>query len=153
MDLINYDFESQIEQGFQTLFDSIGKKLYTADDVDGELPNEHIKLEIDTGGPNSNEHLNAGGVYDNYTGSIEVTIQTPRVADDQVTITAGFKSRHAELVAITRKTLEEIDATVLSTNWPNALSPTKIKPSGTERDNDAEHRTTVLSYELQFRIA
>ena len=269
MDTINYDFESQLEQGFQSLFESIDKRLYTADDVDSELPNEHIKIEIDTGGPNSNEHLNAGGQYDNYTGSIEIVIQTPRVADDQVTITqnvaenvdaydvtgagssevygryvrngnsadgrpvytryvdgvathniwgafnivwilsdgpievffpsnyyqtsdssvgtaetppngdwgAGaafggewvpplpttlpviaqstiqFKSRHAELVAITRKTLEEIDAAVLSTNWPNALSPTKIKPTGTERENDAEHRMTRLSYELQFRIA
>ena len=250
------------------MFESIDKRLYTADDLDGELPNEHIKIEIDTGGPNSNEHLNAGGQYDNYTGSIEIVIQTPRVADDQVAITkndgeysyivsgAGtvavngdyvrvgdvntlpyyvkydtdgisilyhlysavgigiptpgqlwlidddldgnlslystgllspiqltppltgwivdqddrgdepaptlaiaqstpiqFKSRHAELVAITRKTLEEIDALVLSTNWPNALSPTKIKPTGTERQNDAEHRMTRLSYELQFRIA
>jgi len=153
MDTINYDFESQLEQGFQSLFESIDKRLYTADDVDSELPNEHIKIEIDTGGPNSNEHLNAGGQYDNYTGSIEIVIQTPRVADDQVAITIGFKSRHAELVAITRKTLEEIDAAVLSTNWPNALSPTKIKPTGTERENDAEHRMTRLSYELQFRIA
>ena len=87
MDTINYDFESQLEQGFQSLFESIDKRLYTADDLDGELPNEHIKIEIDTGGPNSNEHLNAGGQYNNYTGSIEIVIQTPRVADDQVAIT------------------------------------------------------------------
>jgi hypothetical protein len=65
---------------------------------------------------------------------------------------ALFNSRHAELVAIARKAIEEIDAAVLLANWPGALSPTKIKPTGTERDNDAEHRVTKLSYDLQFRI-
>ena len=63
-----------------------------------------------------------------------------------------FNSRHTELVATARKAIEEIDAAVLATNWPGALSPTKIKPTGTERDNDAEHRVTKLSYDLQFRI-
>ncbi len=152
MDTINYDFESQLEQGFQTLFSSIGQTLYIADDVDEKLPDEHIKLEINTGGPNSDEHLNAAGVYDNYTGIIEIRIQTPRVPDEQTAVSAGFSSRHAELVAITRKAIEEIDANILSTNWPSVLSPTKIKPTGTERENDEEHRATILSYELQFRL-
>lgn len=152
MDTINYDFESQLEQGFQTLFSSIGQTLYIADDVDGALPDEHIKLEINVGGAHSDEHLNAVGVYDNYTGSIEVRIQTPRVPNDQTVVSAGFSSRHVELVAVSRKVLEEIDASILSTNWPSALSPTKIKPTGTERENDEEHRATLLSYELQFRL-
>ncbi len=255
MDTINYDFESQLEQGFQTLFSSIGQTLYIADDVDEKLPDEHIKLEINTGGPNSDEHLNAAGVYDNYTGSIEIRIQTPRVPEQRIledkytvsgagteavngdyvrngdsgglpaftlyesdgiteiynlwainsddveylwvitstaigdnsisidvlydsgyvsdltppssgwTVSGGaapapdvvrdgalFKSQHTYLVAITRKAIEEIDANILSTNWPSVLSPTKIKPTGTERENDEEHRATILSYELQFRL-
>ena len=68
MDLEKYDFESALEQGFKTLFDSNGLALRVADDVDeGELPDECIRLEINTGGPNSDEHLNAEGAYDNYT--------------------------------------------------------------------------------------
>jgi hypothetical protein len=152
MDVTNYDFESKLEQGFKSLFNTAGINLYIADDVDGELPDENVRLELSVGGAISNEHLTAGN-YDNYGGSIDINIQTPRVSGDQVAIGEGqFASRHAELVAIARKTMEEIPAAVLTANWPNALSPTKITPTGTERDNDAESRSTTLSYSLQFRI-
>ena len=259
MDVTNYDFESKLEQGFKSLFNTVGINLYIADDVDGGLPNENVRLELSVGGAISNEHLSAGN-YDNYGGSIDINIQTPRVSGDQVAISEGaardsyvvsgagtnavnglyvrngssfsgqaaytlydtdgttalynlwgtlatggtltwrisstgidevptvelykmtinsqtppasgwgsitgtapaptlaqspplqFKSRHAELVAIARKTMEEMDAAVLTANWPNALSPTKITPTGTERDNDAESRDTTLSYSLQFCI-
>jgi len=260
MDVTNYDFESKLEQGFKSLFNTAGINLYIADNVDEVLPDENVRFELSVGGVISDEHLKQGN-YDNYGGSIEIQIQTPRVSDDQVAIfkneaddsiivsgagssdfndtyvrsgTFGgkpnyislssfpilfgtykavrwddndfssgqnwiviqqslspsiaylsndpvltpdlasnwtvydgiapaptvakpspplqFKSRQAELVAITRKTIEEIDAAVLLANWPNALSPTKIKPTGTERENDADHRVTKLSYEIQFRI-
>ena len=252
MDVTNYDFESKLEQGFKSLFNTAGINLYIADDVDGELPDEHVRLELSVGGAISDEHLKSGN-YDNYGGSIDISIQTPRVSGDQVAISEGaardsyvvsgagtaavnatyvrngtnsgfpkytlsvsgvelyhirkttgfpnswwaiyqiqtvsdiyradfpfdstppltgwtvdngdspaptlaqsaplqFKSRHAELVAIARKTMEEMDTAVLAANWPNALSPTKITPTGTERDNDAESRSTTLSYSLQFRI-
>lgn len=253
MDVTNYDFESKLEQGFKSLFNTAGINLYIADDVDGELPDENVRLELSVGGAISDEHLKSGN-YDNYGGSIDINIQTPRVSGDQVAIfknaevdsyvvsgagtaavngtyirngssggsnaysfslyniwntnlgawlitstaigvndgstvvvyaalsdsdtvpltgwlnegsstgidpnptltkqPAGlqFKSRHAELVAIARKTMEEMDTAVLAANWPNALSPTKITPTGTERDNDAESRSTTLSYSLQFRI-
>ena len=63
-----------------------------------------------------------------------------------------FKSRHVELVAKTRQLLEEIGATEISTHWPAAHAPTKIKPTGTSRETDADFRITTLSYEMQFRI-
>ena len=250
MDVTNYDFESKLEQGFKSLFNTAGINLYIADNVDEVLPDENVRFELSVGGVISDEHLKQGN-YDNYGGSIEIQIQTPRVSDDQVAISEGvesyvvagagttevnsldyttpfdlngkpyytspeggfiswvsvgspqwqigagfgsfykseenvatpdlvttwieitgapspdgqlpvptvtkspplqFKSRQAELVAITRKTIEEIDASVLLANWPNALSPIKIKPTGTERENDADHRVTKLSYEIQFRI-
>jgi hypothetical protein len=155
MDVTNYDFESKLEQGFKSLFNTAGINLYIADNVDEVLPDENVRFELSVGGVISDEHLKEGN-YDNYGGSIEIQIQTPRVSDDQVAIFKNeadqFKSRQAELVAITRKTIEEIDAAVLLANWPNALSPTKIKPTGTERENDADHRVTKLSYEIQFRI-
>ena len=257
MDTINYDFESALEAGFKTLFNAAGLALRVADDADeGELPDERITLEIDAGGPISDEHQNADGIYDNYAGTIAVEVQTPRVANDQTaaatiqqvttddytvsgagtieangtyTITpgvglytkqsngytiikivsifpslvnweirndsgdslyateetdpaddiqaepsnafitvdgnapaptlskataqTGFRSRHRELVATVRKTLEEIDATALSTHWPDALSPTKITPSGTDRENDNDSQMTTLNYAIQFRIA
>jgi len=153
MDLINYDFESKLEQGFKTLFNTAGIDLYIADDVDGDLPDENVRLDLSVGGVISDEHLKDSTIYDNYGGALEIEIQTPRVADDQIPVAAGFISRHTELVATARKAIEEIDASVLATNWPGALSPTKIKPTGTERDNDAEHRVTKLSYDLQFRIS
>ena len=152
MDLINYDFESAMEQGFKTLFKTADIDLYIADDVDGDLPDENVRIELSVGGVMSNEHLKDSTIYNNYSGAIEIEIQTPRVADDQVALAFGFTSRHAELVATARKAIEEIDERGLCTNWPGALSPTKIKPTGTERDTDAEHRVTKLSYDLQFRI-
>jgi hypothetical protein len=259
MDLINYDFESKLEQGFKALFNTNGINLYIADDIDGDLPDENVRLDLSVGGVISNEHLKDSTIYDNYSGALEIEIQTPRVSDDQVApetrfagddsyIVSGagtteanglyvrngdspnslpaytlydsdritvlyniwsdggpligwyitstaignggdvlysqftsqqgvpesgwarvgngvspaptvtrytahqFTSRHAELVAIARKAIEEIDAAVLLANWSGALSPTKIKPTGTERDNDIEHRVTKLSYDLQFRI-
>ena len=151
MNITNYDFESKLEQGFKSLFKTAGINLYIADDVDGELPDENVRLELSVGGAISGEHLN-NGIYDNYGGSIDINIQTPRVSNDQISLTAGFASRHAELVAIARKAMEEMDVTALTANWPGALSPTKITPTGTERDNDAEHRSTSISYSLQFRI-
>lgn len=252
MDLINYDFESKLEQGFKTLFNTAGIDLHIADDVDDELPDENVRLDLSVGSVISDEHLKDSTIYDNYGGALEIEIQTPRVADqvppiagDDSYIVSGagtteanglyvrngdspnglpaytlydsdgitvlyniwsdggpllgwyitstaignggdvlysqftsqpgvpesgwarvgngvspaptvtrytFTSRHTELVATARKAIEEIDAAVLATNWPGALSPTKIKPTGTERDNDAEHRVTKLSYDLQFRI-
>ena len=152
MDLINYDFESAMEQGFKTLFNTAGIDLHIADDVDDDLPDENVRLDLSVGSVISDEHLKDSTIYDNYGGALEIEIQTPRVADDQIAVAVGFTSRHTELVATARKAIEEIDAAVLATNWPGALSPTKIKPTGTERDNDAEHRVTKLSYDLQFRI-
>jgi|TARA_R110000744_G_scaffold301140_1_gene410255 hypothetical protein len=152
MDIENYDFESKLEQGFKTLFNTNGINLHIAEDVDGDLPDENVRLDLSVGGVNSNEHLKDSTIYDNYSGALEIEIQTPRVSDDQIPVAAGFSSRHAELVATARKAIEEIDAAVLLANWPGALSLTKIKPTGTERDNDAEHRVTKLSYDLQFRI-
>jgi len=245
MNIENYDFESKLEQGFKTLFNTAGIDLHIADDLDDKLPDENVRLDLSVGSVISNEHLKDSTIYDNYGGALEIEIQTPRVADDQVasdemvvsgagtiavnatylrdgdynlkpkyariggssyevirwnanrweildnpgsgandvytsnddvatpdlvttwsvqfpgtapapTVTSSpasqFTSRHTELVATARKAIEEIDAAVLATNWPGALSPTKIKPTGTERDNDAEHRVTKLSYDLQFRI-
>ena len=154
MDIEKYDFESALEQGFKTLFDGAGLELRIADDIgQGELPDERMTLEIDTGGPISDEHKNAANEYDNYGGTFTVEIHTPRVPNDQVATAAGFKNRHRELVATARKTLEEIDAATLLANWPGALSPTKITPSGTDRENDKESQMTTLTYALQFRIA
>lgn len=154
MDTTNYDFESPLEAGFKTLFDAAGLALRVADDIDeGELPDERITLEIDAGGPISDEHLNSEGNYDNYAGTFTVEIHTPRVAGGQVATSGGFRSRHRELVATTRKALEEIDAATLLLHWPGALSPTKIKPQSTNRENDKESQMTTLTYELQFRIA
>ena len=84
MDIEKYDFESALEAGFKTLFDAAGLALRVADDIgQGELPDERITLEIDTGGPISDEHQNAQGIYDNYAGTIAVEIHTPRVPNDQ----------------------------------------------------------------------
>lgn len=153
MDILNYDFESKLEQGFKTLLTSVELAPRIADDVgQGELPDESIRLDVVAGAVISDEHQNAEGIYDNYGGTLEVVITSPRVSGDQVATIAGFKNRHRELVATVRKTIEEIDETVLSTNWPGALSPTKITPSGTDRDNDKESQMTTLSYALQFRI-
>ncbi len=252
MNIENYDFESKLEQGFKTLFNTAGIDLHIADDVDDDLPDENVRLDLSVGSVISDEHLKDSTIYDNYGGALEIEIQTPRVADQvgdfvivsgagtaaangtyfrngnsfsgqaaytlydtdgttalynlwgtlavggtltwristteidaasavelyKITInsqtppasgwvpilgtTPGptvtqtpppqFTSRHTYLVATARKAIEEIDAAVLATNWPGALSPTKIKPTGTERDNDAEHRVTKLSYDLQFRI-
>mgnify|MGYP003652734868 CR=1 FL=1 len=154
MNTTYYDFESALEAGFKTLFDAAGLALRVADDIgEGELPDECLMLEIDTGSPISNQHQNNDGIYDNYGGTFTVTIETPRVPGDQVaTIGSGFKNRHRELVARSRKTLEEIDAGSLLANWPGALSPTKITPSGSERENDKDSQITTLSYAFQFRI-
>lgn len=154
MDILNYDFESALEQGFKTLFTTAGATARIADDVgEGELPDESITLEVVAGAVHSDERQNAEGIYDNYAGTLEVVITSPRVVNDQVPTNAGFKNRHRELVATVRKAIEEIDAGVLSTNWPDALSPTKITPSGTDRENDKESQMTTLTYSLQFRIA
>lgn len=152
MDLEKYDFESALEQGFKSLFDANNLELRTADDVDeGELPDECLTLEINTGGPASNEHLNAEGAYDHYSGSFELTIKSNRVSGDRASTNSSIRSRHNQLVCMARKALEEIDASVLAANWSD-ISPTKIKPTGTERENDKLSKITTLSYELQFRI-
>lgn len=151
MNIENYDFESVLEQGFKSLFDASNIELTIADDVDLPISDEAITMQIDAGGPGSDEHLNAAGEYDIYTGSIEIEVRTLRASIDTVTNPA-FKSRQTELVASTRQLLEEIDANALSTYWGGAISPTKIKPIGTQRDIDAEFRSTRLSYEMQFRI-
>jgi len=154
MDIEKYDFESALEQGFKTLFEGAGLALRIADDIgQGELPDERLTLEIDTGGPISDEHQNAAGEYDNYGGTFAVEINSPRVPNDQTAANPLFRNRHRELVATTRKTLEEIDAATLLTNWPGALSPTKITPSGTERENEKDSQMTTLTYAFQFRIA
>lgn len=154
MDLEFYDFESGLEQGFKSLFESAGLAVRIADDLDeGELPDECLTLEIDAGGVNSNEHLNADGVYDNYTGSLIVVVKSKRVVGDEKSTNAALRTRQAQLVAMTRKTLEEIDNTTIDTHWPNLHAPTKIKPQSTERENDNLSKMTTLTYELQFRIA
>jgi uncharacterized protein YbaA (DUF1428 family) len=152
MDILNYDFESALEQGFKTLLAETAARI--ADDVgEGELTDERVTVEVVAGAVISDEHQNAANIYDNYGGTLTVDIHSPRVPNDQVATGAGFKNRHRELVATVRKTLEEIDASVLSTNWPGALSPTKITPSGTDRENDKDSQMTTLTYSLQFRIA
>ena len=154
MNTTYYDFESGLEQGFKSLFADADLTLRIADDIgEGELPDECLRLEIDTGGPISAEYQNAAGIYDNYAGTFTVVIDTPRVSGDQAaTSGSGFRNRHRELVARTRKTLEEIDNDILLANWPGALSPTKITPSGTDRENDSKSMQTTLSYAFQFRI-
>lgn len=154
MNTINYDFESALEQGFKTLFGAADLELRIADDIDeGDLPDECIRMEVDVGAPISDERKNSEGIYDNYAGVLSVTVDTPRVSSDQVqTSGSGFKNRHRELVARTRQTLEEIDETLLSTHWPDAISPTKITPSGTDRENDAKSQSSTLAYAFQFRI-
>lgn len=255
MDLEKYDFESALEQGFKSLFSANELALRVADDIEeGELPDECISLEINSGGPNSDEHLNAEGNYDNYTGTVEIEIKSNRVAGgkgatnpafdaytvsgagssvanglyvrngtnvgapvytlsvggtvvaniwrdgtlqawviargdvgdynaadtyyinwdtgfevptfnwqtsfllgenpppDVAKASGGIRNRHNQLVAMTRKTMEEIDALALSTHWSQFISPTKLKPTGTERENDKLSRITTLSYEMQFRI-
>ena len=154
MDILNYDFESALEAGFKTLFDGAGLELRIADDLDeGEMPDECIALAVTVGAVISDEKLDGDGNYNNYAGTIEVEITSPRVSGDQVPTNTGFKSRHRELVAATRQALEEIDASTLAANWPAALSPTKIVPAGTERENDKKSQMTTLNYALQFRIA
>lgn len=153
MDLEFYDFESGLEQGFKSLFESAGLAVRIADDVDeGEFPDECLTLEVDAGGVNSDEHLNSDGAYDNYTGELTVEIKSNRVSGDRASTDSTIRTRHAQLVAMTRKALEEIDNATISTNWPNLHAPTKIKPTGTERENDKISRMTTLNYELQFRI-
>jgi len=153
MNIQNYNFEGGLESGFKSLFIASDVELRTADDIDeGGLPDECIRFELDTGGPISNEHQNADGEYDNYAGTFEIEIRTPRVTEEAPDDPVAFKSRHVELVARTRQLLEEIGATEISTHWPAAHSPTKIKPTGTSRETDAEFRITTLSYEVQFRI-
>ena len=154
MDILNYDFESAIEQGFKTLLTSVELAPRIADDVgEGELHDESITVEVVAGAVISDEHQNAEGIYDNYGGTLTIEIMTPRVVSDQVQTISGFKNRHRELVATVRKTLEEMPNSVISTNWPDAIAPTKITPSDTGRDNDKDSQTTTLSYALQFRIA
>ena len=153
MELEFYDFESGLEQGFKSLLDSAGLAVRIADDVDeGELPDECLTLEIDAGGVNSNEHLNDDGVYDNYTGSLVVTVKSKRSPSDEKSTSADLRTRQAQLVAMTRKALEEIDNSKIDEHWPNRHAPTKIKPQSTERENDNLQKMTTLTYELQFRI-
>ncbi len=153
MDITNYDFESGMEQGFKTLFAASDIELRIADDIgEGDLPDEVVTLEMDTGGPASDEHQNDAGEYDNYTGSLEIEIKSLRVSGDKVATNSNFRSRQAELVATVRKLIEEIGATEISDYWPNAHKPVRIMPTGTQRENDAKHRMTTLSYEIQFRI-
>ena len=155
MNLKLYDFESLLEQGFKTLFDTAQIELRIADDIDeGELPTERVTLELDVGGIISGEHIKSDEhVYNNYAGTIDVKIETPRVSNDQAPTDPDFKSRQAQLVATARKALEEITAALITTHWPDGVAPTKVTPTGTQRDNDAKSRMTVLSYEVQFRIA
>ena len=153
MDILNYDFESALEQGFKTLFADMTATLRIADDLgEGELPDESIRLEVGSGAVISDEHQNGEGIYDNYAGTLDVVITSPRVSMGDVATDPRFKSRHRELVATARKTLEEIDEATLSTNWTDALSPTKIVPASTDRENDKDSQMTTLTYSLQFRI-
>jgi hypothetical protein len=255
MDLTYYDFESGLEQGFKTLLAAANIELRIADDyAQGDLHDEFVTLEIDAGAPISDRHQNNSGVYDHYSGSISIEVQTPLASSDQ-TITAptrdeynvagagtaatngvyvrngnsengkaaytqydtdgttalyhiwsltnlfwyitstaidedpatilyfvpngdatppesgwlvigdapapavtastipAFRSRHSQLVATVRKTLEEIDAALLAKHWPGELSPTQIIPTGTERSHEDQQRMTALSYSIQFRIA
>ena len=118
MELINYDFESAIEGGFAKLFAASNIDLRIADDIDeGELPDECVLLQLDAGGALGEQHQNAAGEYDHYSGTLDVTIKTPRVSGDQVAVQEGFKSRHTELVARTRQLLEEITADDITANW------------------------------------
>jgi len=250
MDLINYDFESALESGFVKLFEGSTVDLRIADDIDeGKIPDECVMLELDVGGAVGDQHQNVSGNYNQYSGTLQLTVRTPRVSGDQVAVTAGFKSRHTELVARSRKLLEEIDSADLTANWlgdaylvsgagvanlngtynrngteggknrytffdvdgvtiigeivavssstwalnnengsrkyakigesastltppssgwvialggtapaptlsvlQNPISPTRIIPTNTERENDERHRTTTLSYNIQFTI-
>ena len=94
MNTTYYDFESGLEQGFKSLFAGADLELRIADDIgEGELPDECLRLEIDTGGPISDEHQNSAGIYDNYAGTFTVVIDTPRVSGDQTaTSGSGFRT-------------------------------------------------------------
>lgn len=151
MNIEKYDFEGGLERGFKALFEASNVALITADDIDLSIGNEAVTMQIDTGGPGSDEHLNSDGEYDIYTGSLDIEVRTLRVSNDQPT-NSVFKNRHVELVANARQLLEEIGATEISTYWPDAHAPTKIKPTSTQREVDHEFRYTRLSYEMQFRI-
>jgi len=135
MELINYDFESAIEGGFAKLFAASNIDLRIADDIDeGELPDECVLLELDSGGALGEQHQNAAGEYNHYSGTLDLTIRTPRVSGDQVATTAGFKSRHTELVARTRQLLEEIDSADITANWLDRDSYT-VSGAGTTAAN------------------
>ena len=154
MDLINYDFEGGLEPGFKNLFAAAGIKILIDDDLPkGDLPDERILLEVNAGEVISEDHVNAANEYDNYNGTIDVEIQTLRVTGDKVPLSAGFKSRHAELRAKVRQQLEEISESDISTYWPGAQAPVRITPSDTDRQTDEKYRTTTLTYTMQFRIA
>lgn len=153
MDLEKYDFESALEQGFKSLFAADGIELRVADDLgEGELPDECLTLEVNPGGPISDDHLNSEGIYDHYSGTFEVAIKSNRMVGDKVSTSSAIRSRHNQLVCRARKALEEVSASDLSSNWGDIV-PLRITPSGTERENDNLSKVTTLSYELQFRIA
>lgn len=158
MDVLRYDFESELEQGFKALFDAAGFTLLIADNyADGEIPDEALLMTLTVGGAISDEHKkpDAGGhpdgIYNHYGANLEFEVRTHRVNADEPT-DARFKNRHNELVANVRKLLEEIGSAELATHWGN-VTPVMVLPSGTERENDESARMSMLSYSVQFRVA
>jgi hypothetical protein len=150
MDVIKYDFESALEQGFKSLFSAASFTLLIADDYEeGEIPDEALLLTVDVGGV-IEEKRNSENIYDHYSASVEIETRTHRVNSTAAT-DARFKSRHNELVANARKLIEEIPQATIEANWAE-VAPTQIMPSGTERENDESHRMTTLSYSVQFRV-
>lgn len=151
MNVENFDFESTLEQGFKSLFDEAGVDVIVSDDIDYEITEEAVLFSVNATSPVGN-HLNGEGNYDLYSGVLELEVRTLRsnltAPDNPV-----FKSRQTELVAKSRKILEEIDQSKITTHWGGATAPTIVKPANTTREVDSQFRYTRLSYELQFRIS
>jgi hypothetical protein len=151
MNVENFDFESALEQGFKDLFASAGLDVIVSDDIDNEITEEAILFSVNANSP-VGDHLNSEGNYDLYSGILEVEVRTLRSNLTSPTNPA-FKSRQTELIANSRKALEEIDQSKIASYWGGAIAPTIVKPSNTFRDVDSQFRYTRLSYEIQFRVA
>lgn len=157
MDVLKYDFESELEQGFKSLFSAANYALLIADDfVTNEIPDECILLTLQTGGAISENHKisdvggHPDGIYDHFTATIEIQVKTHRVNINSP-VDSRFKNRHNEIVANVRKIIEEIGSAELALHW-GSVAPVMIMPSGTERENDESHKMSMLSYSAQFRV-
>lgn len=164
--LATYNFEYHLEQGFAAaLAAHAGLTIRTSDDPtqpanQGELQGEIITLTIETGAPASNEHSNTAAELDHYLGTLAILIQTPRLdpapAPAAQAPTGAPPDRHNTLLAKIRETLSSTTGTTAL--WQQFQPPTapinliKLLPTTTEREVDAEYRTTILNYSLAFHV-